>query len=101
MVDIDGEPLLVGDDIYAATYQGRLGAISRGTGRNLWSQDTSSHHAPAHRAGKIYVTNLNKLIETFLSFFDFLKLFFIDSSKNKKQNEHIMLHKEINLDEKI
>jgi len=54
-----------------------------------------------NNAGKIYVTNLNKLIETFLYFFDFLKLFFIDSSKNKKQNEHIMLHKEINLDERI
>jgi len=54
-----------------------------------------------NNVGKIYVTNLNKLIETFLSFFDFLKLFLIDSSENKKQNEHIMLHKEINLDERI
>ena len=65
MVDIDGEPLLVGDVIYAATYQGRLGAISRGTGRNLWSQDTSSHHAPAHRAGKIYVTAEEDSIQSF------------------------------------
>ena len=67
MVDIDGEPLLVGDVIYAATYQGRLGAISRGTGRNLWSQDTSSHHAPAHRSGKIYVTGDEDTIQSFRS----------------------------------
>ena len=65
IVDIDGEPLLVGDVIYAATYQGRLGAISRGTGRNLWSQDTSSHHAPAHRAGKVYVTGGEDSIQSF------------------------------------
>jgi len=36
-----------------------------------------------------------------LSFFDLIKLFFINSSEQEKQNEHIMLHKEINLDEKI
>ena len=52
-------------------------------------------------AGKIYVSVLGKTVETFLSFFDFIKLFFVNSSEHKKQNEHIMLHKEINLDEKI
>jgi len=36
-----------------------------------------------------------------LSFFDFIQLFFVNSSKQEKQNEHIMLHEEINLDEKI
>ena len=52
-------------------------------------------------AGKIYVSVLGKAVETFLSFFDFIKLFFVNSSEQKKQNEHIMLHKEINLDERI
>ena len=47
MVDIDGQPLLVGDVIYAVTYQGRLGALSRGTGRSLWFQDSSSHFLPS------------------------------------------------------
>jgi len=65
MVDIDGEPLLVGDVIYAASYQGRIGAVSRGTGRNLWSQDTSSHHAPAHRAGQIFVSGGEDAIQAF------------------------------------
>ena len=36
MIDIDGEPILVGDIIYSVSYQGRLGALTRGTGRNLW-----------------------------------------------------------------
>jgi phytoene synthase len=52
-------------------------------------------------AGKIYVTVLSKIIETFLSFFDFLRLFFTNSKENEKQNEHIMLHEEINLNERI
>ena len=54
-----------------------------------------------NNAGKIYVSVLGKTVETFLSFFDFIKLFFINSSEQVKQNEHIMLHKEINLDERI
>jgi len=52
-------------------------------------------------SGKVYVSVLGKIVETFLSFLDFVKLFFVNSSDPKKQNEHIMLHKEINLDEKI
>ena len=52
-------------------------------------------------AGKIYVSVLGKAVETFLSFFDLIKLFFLNSSEQEKQNEHIILHEEINLDEKI
>ena len=65
MVDIDGDPLLVGDVIYAVTYQGRLGALSRGTGRSLWFQDSSSHHAAAHSAGQVYVTEAEDTVRAF------------------------------------
>jgi phytoene synthase len=54
-----------------------------------------------NKAGKIYVSVLDKAVETFLSFFDFIKLFFVNSSKQEKQNEYIMLHNEINLNERI
>jgi phytoene synthase len=54
-----------------------------------------------NNAGKIYVSVLGKAVETFLSFFDFIKLFFVNSNDQEKQNEHIMLHKEINLNERI
>ena len=54
-----------------------------------------------NNAGKIYVSVLAKAAETVLSFFDFVKLFFVNSSEQEKQNEHIMLYKEINLDERI
>ena len=54
-----------------------------------------------NNAGKIHVSILHKTVETFLSFFDFIKLFFVNSSEQEKQNEHIILHEEINLDERI
>ena len=54
-----------------------------------------------NNAGKIYVSDLSKIIETFLSLFDFFKLFFEDSKDREKQNEHIMLHEEIDLNERI
>jgi 15-cis-phytoene synthase len=54
-----------------------------------------------NNAGKIYVSFLFKVIETFLSVFDFIKLFFMNISEQEKQNDHTILHKEINLDERI
>ncbi len=54
-----------------------------------------------NNAGKIYVSVIFKVVETFLSIFDFIKLFFINSNDREIQNEHIMLHKEINLNERI
>lgn len=66
MIDIDGQPILVGDIIYSVSYQGRLGALTRGTGRNLWFQDSSSHHSPAHSRGKIFVTEAkNHVVRAF------------------------------------
>ena len=54
-----------------------------------------------NNAGKIYVSDSFKVVETFLSVFDFIKLFFNNSNDQEKQDEHIMLHKEINLNERI
>jgi len=54
-----------------------------------------------NKAGKIYVSVLFKVVETSLSVFDFIKLFFLNSNDQEIQNEHIMLHKEINLNERI
>lgn len=56
MIDIDGKPIVIGDIIYSVSYQGRLGALTRGTGRNLWFQDSSSHYSPAYSDGMLFVT---------------------------------------------
>ena len=66
MIDIDGQPILVDDIIYSVSYQGRLGALTRGTGRNLWFQDSSSHHSPAHSRGRLFVTEAkNHVVRAF------------------------------------
>jgi outer membrane protein assembly factor BamB len=65
MIDIDGKPLLVEDIIYAVSYQGRLGALTRGTGRKLWFQDSSSHHSPAHGDGKVFVSEAGGTVRAF------------------------------------
>ena len=52
-------------------------------------------------SGKIYVTNFGKINQTFLSFFDLIKLKFTKSNNHLTENEHIMIGKEINIDERI
>ena len=52
-------------------------------------------------SGKIYVTNLGKINQTFLSFFDLIKLKFTKSNELLTENEHSTIKKEINLDERI
>ena len=52
-------------------------------------------------SGKIYVTKFGKINQTFLSFFDLIKLKFTKSNNHLTENEHIMIGKEINLDERI
>ncbi len=65
MVDLDGSPLLVGDVIYAVTYQGRLGALSRGTGRSLWFQDSNSYQTPAQSLDQVYVSESDSTVRAF------------------------------------
>jgi|TARA_B110000881_G_C18596653_1_gene531898 phytoene synthase len=54
-----------------------------------------------NNAGKIYVSNFTKLLETFLSFLDLLKLIFINSKEHLKKSEHLLINEVINLDERI
>ena len=54
-----------------------------------------------NNTGKVYVSNIGKIIETLLSFYDFIKLFFMDSKNHLKQNEHMIISEEINLNERI
>ena len=54
MVDVN-TPVLGGDIVYAVSYQGRAVAYSRGTGRELWARDVSSHRAPSLGGNQLYV----------------------------------------------
>ncbi len=54
-----------------------------------------------NNSGKIYVSNLGKFFQTFLSIFDFLILLIISKKKHDKDIEHQMIKEEINLNERI
>jgi len=54
-----------------------------------------------NNAGKTYVSNIDKVFETLLSFCDFIKLFFISSKIHLKENEHSIISEEININERI
>ena len=53
------------------------------------------------KAGKIYVPLTSKINETFLSFFDFLKLLFVKNISYDNHENHNILAREINLNERI
>ena len=56
-------------------------------------------------SGKIYVSNFGKIIQTFLSIFDLIKLIFFKFNKLKKESKYNMIHniinKRINLNERV
>ena len=52
-------------------------------------------------SGKIYVSNTEKILETFLSIFDLIKLLFIYKKNDQIQHDHNLINEEINLNERI
>ena len=54
-----------------------------------------------NKAGKIYIPMVEKIIQTFLSVFDFIKLLFIKNLNYDNQTNHNILSQEINLNERI
>ncbi len=53
------------------------------------------------KAGKIYVSNFGKIIQTILSFLDLIKLFFTKSKEYEKQIEYNLINEDIRLNERI
>lgn len=53
------------------------------------------------RSGKIYVSNIEKIIETFLSIFDLIKLSLISKDDDNIEHDHDLINEEINLNERI
>ena len=52
-------------------------------------------------SGKIYVSNIEKTLETFLSIFDLIKLSISYKKNAQIQHDHNLINEEINLDERI
>ncbi len=52
-------------------------------------------------SGKIYVSNIEKIIETLLSIFDLIKLSLISKNDDNVEHDHDLIYEEINLNERI
>lgn len=57
MVDVDADPLVIGDTVYAAAYQGRVAALSRDSGRVLWARDMSVYNNMAADEHALYLSD--------------------------------------------
>ncbi len=53
------------------------------------------------KSGKIYVSNIEKIIETFLSIFDLIKLSLISKNDDNINHDHNLINEVINLNERI
>ena len=53
------------------------------------------------KSGKIYVSNIEKIIETFLSVFDLIKLLLINKNDKNIEHDHLLINEELNIDERL
>ncbi len=66
IVDVDGSMELLGNELYAASYQGRIVGIDVTTGRKIWQQDVSSYSGVSQGFGNIYVTDEDGVLSAYL-----------------------------------
>lgn len=57
VVDIDADPVLVEDTIYAGSFQGGIAAISESSGVVLWKREISTYAGLAANWREVYVTD--------------------------------------------
>ena len=62
MVDVDSTPLLAGNVLFAASFQGRLKALRPPDGNVLWELETSTHLDLAEGYGQIYVVDADDVV---------------------------------------
>ena len=52
-------------------------------------------------SGKIFVSNLEKIVETFFAIFDLIKLLLVNKNDNHIEHDHFLISEEVNLNERI
>ena len=72
--------------------------VYRKIGDNILKKQNLENY---NRAGKIYVSNIDKIIQTILSLCDLVKLYFLNNKSHLKEPEHLIINEEINLNERI
>ncbi|HSC83284.1 MAG TPA: outer membrane protein assembly factor BamB [Pseudomonas sp.] len=64
VVDIDGNLLLSGGNLYVVTYQGNVAAFDADSGRPQWTREASSYVGLAQGFGNVYVTQSGGSVES-------------------------------------
>ena len=72
--------------------------VYRKIGQNIINKKTIENY---NNSGKIYVTNIVKIIQTFLSLYDFIILSLIKDKDHLRYKEHQLISEEIDLDERL
>ena len=76
--------------------------VARRVYRKIGHKILNKHNLENYKnSGKIYVTDIEKILETFLSIFDLIKLLLSDTNKDEIKHDHLLINQEINLDERI
>lgn len=65
MIDIDADPIVFHNNVYAATYQGHIAALDLQSGRETWTHDISSYTGMAADNDKIFVSDAKSHIWAF------------------------------------
>ena len=72
--------------------------VYRKIGDNILKQKNIENY---NNAGKIYVSNIGKIVQTILSLYDFARIYFVKYKEHLKKNEHSIINEQINLNERI
>ena len=72
--------------------------VYRQIGRKIMQKKNMESY---EKSGKIYVNNFGKIYQTILSLFDFILLFLKEEESHQRKNEHEIISKEVDLDERI
>ena len=72
--------------------------IYRKIGYKILKKKTFENYS---KFGKIYVSNFEKVLETILSIYDLIMLSLLNKKDDQIEHDHLLINKEINLDERI
>ena len=72
--------------------------IYRKIGYKILKKKTFENYS---ESGKIYVSNFEKVLETILSIYDLIILSLLNKNDDQIEHDHLLINKEINLDERI
>ena len=72
--------------------------IYRKIGYKILKKKTFENYS---KSGKIFVSNFEKVLETILSIYDLIILSLLNKNDDQIEHDHLLINKEINLDERI